>query len=199
MYKLCTFFLISYFSYDIFKVIYIYSVNMAQKTEKLYEGIRKVKHDLVYKLEKRRSKKNFIILIAGGSASGKTSLIAERIQDIYEKDALILSMDNYYLGKDHVEKNKISFDDPGALDLKLFKKHLKALKNGETIESPVYDFKKSARSKKTLKIKPKKIIIVEGLYALHDTLHKVGDYKVFVDLGTHGRLLRRIFRDVHRT
>ncbi|MDC0506077.1 hypothetical protein OAN96_00605 [Candidatus Gracilibacteria bacterium] len=172
---------------------------MTQETQKLYEGIRKVKQDLVNKLENRRSKKNFVVLIAGGSASGKTSLIAERIQDMYKKDSLILSMDNYYKGTEYVKKHKLSFDDPEALDIKLFRKHLKALKAGETIKSPVYSFKKSVRTDKTTTIRPKKIIIVEGLYALHDNLHTVGDYKVFVDLGTHGRLLRRIFRDVHRT
>jgi len=172
---------------------------MTAKTEKLYEGIRKVKQDLAHKLQNRRSKKNFIVLIAGWSASGKTSLIAERIQDIYKKDSIILSMDNYYKWAEYVKKNKLSFDDPDALDIKLFKKHLRELKNGETIKSPVYSFKKSIRTDKTLTIKPKKVIIVEGLYALHSSLCGVGDYKIFVDLGTHGRLLRRIFRDVHRT
>ena len=171
---------------------------MTIKTEKLYEWIRKIKHDLADKI-KPKSKYNFVILIAGWSASGKTSLIAERIRDIYKKDSIILSMDNYYMWAEHVKKHQISFDDPEALDLKLFKKHLRALRRWETIQSPVYSFKKSQRSQKTLTIKPKKIIIVEWLYALHDSIHTVWDYKVFVDLGTHGRLLRRIFRDVHRT
>ncbi len=171
---------------------------MTQKTEKLYEWIRRVKHDLKNLID-LKSKDNFVVLIAGWSASGKTSLIAERIQDIYEDDSIILSMDNYYKWAEYVTKHKLSFDDPEALDIKLFKKHLKALKSWEVIESPIYSFKKSARTKKTLTISPKKVIIVEWLYALHDSLHKVGDYKIFVDLGTHGRLLRRIFRDVHRT
>ncbi len=199
MYIFCTFFLISYINYANIKLYYFVFLYMAQETQKLYEWIRKVKQDLAHKINNRRSKKNFVILIAGWSASGKTSLIAERIQDIYKKDSLILSMDNYYKWAEYVKKHNLSFDDPAALDIKLFKKHLKALKDGEAIKSPVYSFKKSMRTDKTITIKPKKIIIVEWLYALHDNLHKVGDYKVFVDLGTHGRFLRRIFRDVHRT
>ncbi|MCD5380775.1 CYTH domain-containing protein [Candidatus Gracilibacteria bacterium] len=165
--------------------------------EKLYEGIRKVKQDI--KKLNNNTKSNIIILIAGGSASGKTSLIAKRIIAKYKKESVLLSMDNYYIGAEFVKKNKLTFDEPHALDLPLFFKHLKELKSGKDIHSPVYNFKTGERTDKYTKISAKKIIVVEGLFALHESIVKLGDYKIFVDLGTHGRILRRIFRDVDRT
>jgi len=108
-------------------------------------------------------------------------------------------MDNYYIGADFVQKNNLTFDEPKALDLELFKKHLKELQKWKEIHSPVYDFKIWERTDQYTKISAKKIIVVEWLFALHDSIVPLGDYKIFVDLWTHGRILRRIFRDVDRT
>ena len=168
------------------------------KKEKLYEGIFKIKKDLKNILDLKKDK-NYVILVSGGSASGKTSPIAKKIAKLYEKDSILLSMDNYYRWEKYVLENWISFDDPSALDLDLFFKHLKNLKSWKKIDSPIYDFKKSKRSDETISINPKKVIIVEGLYALCDKLVKLWDYKIFVDLWTHGRILRRLFRDIKRT
>lgn len=164
---------------------------------KLYEWIIKIKKDIAKLVEK--SENNIVILIAGGSASWKTSLIAKRILNKYKEKALILSMDNYYIWAEYVKKNNLSFDEPKALDLDLFKSHLAKLKSWEKIFSPIYDFKKSERSDSFIEINPKKIIIVEWLFALKDNIAKLWDYKIFIDLWTHWRVLRRIFRDIDRT
>ena len=167
------------------------------KKEKLYEWIREVKQQ-IKKLNKQTSD-NIIVLIAGWSASWKTSLIAKRIISKYKDESVLLSMDNYYIWSDFVKKNNLTFDEPKALDLDLFKKHLQELKSGKKIHSPVYDFKTWERTSQYTKISSKKIIVVEWLFALHESIVDLGDYKIFVDLGTHWRILRRIFRDVDRT
>jgi len=167
------------------------------ESKKLYEWIRIIKNEISELL--KNSNKNIIILIAWWSASWKTSLIAKRILNKYKEDALLLSMDNYYIGGDFVKKNNLTFDEPAALDLELFKNHLEKLKSWKSINSPIYDFKKSERTSKIQKIKPNKIIIVEWLFALEKDIAKLGDYKIFVDLWTHWRVLRRIFRDIDRT
>ncbi len=165
--------------------------------EKLYEWIRKVKKEI--KKLYNTSDDCIVILIAWGSASGKTSLIAKRIISKYKKQALLLSMDNYYIWADFVKKNNLTFDEPKALDLDLFVKHLCELKGWKSIRMPLYDFKVWERSDKYKKIKPKKIIVVEWLFALAENIRVLWNYKIFVDLWTHGRILRRIFRDVDRT
>ena len=165
--------------------------------QKLYEWIRIVKKEISKLIEK--SDKNIVILIAWGSASGKTSLIAKRILNKYKNKAILLSMDNYYIWADYVKKNNITFDEPKALDLELFKSDLSKLKSWKIIHSPIYDFKKWERTDDFEKIKPNKIIIVEWLFALEENIAQLWDYKIFVDLWTHWRVLRRIFRDIDRT
>ena len=96
------------------------------KIEKLYEWIRKIKNDIT-KL-KNNTKWNIVILIAWWSASGKTSLIAKRILNKYKDEAILLSMDNYYIWAKFVKKNNISFDEPKAIDLELFRSDLCKLK-----------------------------------------------------------------------
>ena len=165
--------------------------------QKLYEWIRIVKNEISELIKK--SNGNIVILIAWGSASGKTSLIAKRILNKYKNESILLSMDNYYIWADYVKKNNISFDEPKALDLELFKSDLCKLKSWKIIHSPIYDFKNWERSEKFKKIEPNKIIIVEWLFALEKNISKLWDYKIFVDLWTHWRVLRRIFRDIDRT
>ena len=156
------------------------------------------------------AKRPVIVLVAGGSASGKTSIIAERMKKIFELShtVLLLSMDDYYCGVPFmdVEKAKgriLNWDEPDALELSLLRKHLMQLKSGQAIEKPIYDFKTGTRSGVVgVGISPLQswdIVIVEGLFALHDKLVNWGDVKVFVDIGVHGRIVRRILRDVQRT
>ncbi|NDK08958.1 hypothetical protein EOM39_07015, partial [Candidatus Gracilibacteria bacterium] len=104
-----------------------------------------------------------------------------------------------YRGKEYYDKYKLNFDQPEALNLDLFVEHLSKLKAGETVKIPEYDFKNSRPILDKIEVVPKKIIIIEGLFALYDKIATLGDIKVFVDLGTHGRILRRILRDVKRT
>jgi len=144
-----------------------------------------------------------VVKIAGGSASGKTSAVAAKVKEEFGDDALILSMDDYYRGKTYMENQArngivLNWDQPEALNLELLQKHLEQLKRGETIQKPVYNMKIS-EADKVEEVKPKRVIIVEGLFALNDIIKEQGDVKAFVDIGTHGRILRRLLRDIERT
>ena len=138
------------------------------------------------------------MLIAWWTASGKTSAVAQKLNDFFS-DSQILSMDNYYKWKKFVEENNLNFDQPEALDLDLFFKNLKDLKSGKTVKTPEYDFKNSKPIFDKLTIKPSKIIIVEWLFALNEKIIELWDYKIFVELWVHSQILRRLFRDVDRT
>lgn len=148
------------------------------------------------------STKCFFVLIAGGSASGKTSQVALKLKDFFQKDSMVISMDDYFLGNssDSLKKigDNINWDHPNNLDFDLLKKHIGLLRAGKNIDKPIYSFRKSERIGYE-KISPKKIIIIEGLFALSDDFKNFGNYKIFVDIGTHGRVLRRIIRDMERT
>lgn len=144
-----------------------------------------------------------LVEVAGSSASGKTSAVAKKIKEVFGDEAIIFSMDDYYRGRtfmdSEVEKgNTLNWDQPEALNLELLQKQLKTLKNGEQIEKPVYSFNTSEPTGTEI-IQPSRVIIVEGLFALNDIVAKEGDVKAFVDIGTHGRILRRMLRDIERT
>ncbi|MFH0873792.1 MAG: class IV adenylate cyclase [Candidatus Komeilibacteria bacterium] len=150
-----------------------------------------------------QSEGNVVVEIAGGSASGKTSAIADTIKRIFGEEAMILSADDYYRGKPFMiaeakKGNVLNWDQPEAINLPLFREHLEQLKRGQEIAKPSYDFK-TAEVTGTETVKPKKIIIAEGLFVLDDTVKDVGDVKAFIDIGTHGRIVRRLLRDVERT
>lgn len=185
-----------------------YGRNLAAK-EKFKEipeyDLEKGVEEVVEMIQEKSSEKEgpIIVEIAGGSASGKTSAVAAKIKEKFGDEAIILSMDDYYRGKTFMEEeekrgNILNWDQPEALNLPLLKEHLKALKEGKPIEKPVYDMKVSEPTK-TETLKPSKIIIVEGLFALNDQIKEEGDVKAFVDIGTHGRILRRLLRDIERT
>jgi len=167
----------------------------------LQEGLGILVDKIKSKAEK--SKEPIIVQIAGGSASGKTSEVSDKVKKVFGHDSITLSMDDYYRGKTFMESeaqkgNNLNWDQPEALNLELLQKHLKQLKNGQEIEKPVYDMKISEPAR-TENVKPAKIIIIEGLFALNDKIEKQGDVKAFVDIGTHGRILRRLLRDIERT
>ncbi|MDD4141335.1 MAG: uridine kinase [Bacteroidales bacterium] len=141
-----------------------------------------------------------IIGIAGGSGSGKTTVVRE-IERGLPKDAVsIISLDSYYKDNGHLsdeEKKKINFDHPSSFEFKLLNKHLDDLIAGKSIEMPIYSYVTCARAKETITVEPKKIIIVEGIMALaNPTLRKKLDIKVFVDADSDDRLMRIIGRDV---
>ncbi len=167
----------------------------------LKEGVQKLIE--IIQGEKDKTKKNLLIGIAGGSASGKTSAVAAQVESSYSNESLIISLDDYYKGKTFMDQeaekgNILNWDQPEALDLDLFKEHLAALKNNQIIEKPIYDMK-IGEAEKTEKVIPKKIIITEGLFALHNKIKDEQDIRSFVEIGTHGRILRRLLRDVKRT
>lgn len=144
-----------------------------------------------------------IVEVAGGSTSGKTSAVAAKLKEMFGEEAMIFSMDDYYHGKTFMEGetqkgNVLNWDQPEALNLQLFREHLSELKSGQSIQKPIYSFKTSEPTG-TEELQPRRVIIVEGLFALDEAVKSEGDVKAFVDIGMHGRILRRLLRDVERT
>ena len=144
-----------------------------------------------------------VIGIAGGTASGKTT-IARKIYDAaLEKGSVaILRMDDYYKAMDHLtleERRKTNFDHPDSYDIELILKHVNDLKNGKPIEKPIYDFVISNRSKETETINPSNVIILEGilLFAV-PILREAFDIKIFVDTEDDIRFIRRLKRDIEK-
>lgn len=143
--------------------------------------------------------KTTIIGIAGGTGSGK-STFTDRIKNYFGDKIAIIYHDNYYKpggGLSLSERKKVNYDHPDSLETTLLVEHLKQLKNGETIKSPIYDYSMHDRTNETSTIKPKKVIIVEGILALADeSLRNMLDIKIFIEADADVRILRRILRDV---
>lgn len=156
---------------------------------------------IVEQIEILKEKKSgvFTILIAGGTASGKTTL-AEKLREYYENEATLISMDDFYIGRLYSEEHGYNFDQPESLDILRLSQNLKELQGGWTTTIPIYSFKEDGGKRIGYKKVPSsKIIIVEGLFALYETLLSYGDLKVFVKTDSHGRGFRRLLRDVKRT
>lgn len=143
--------------------------------------------------------KPYIIGIAGGSGSGK-STFAKRIMEAYPNDVSMISCDNYYLPHDDLtieERAHINYDAPEALELDLMARHLTMLRSGEAVTCPVYDFTRHTRSDKTVEITPRPIILIDGILILHDaTLRDCMDLKIYVETDADERILRRARRDI---
>ena len=140
-----------------------------------------------------------VIGIAGGTGSGKTTLMNQLINK-FSNDITVLSHDNYYKRHDELtyeQRSQLNYDEPAALETDLMARHLDKLRQGETIECPVYDFTQHNRSNETITIAPKKVIIVEGILIFENKpLRDLMDIKIFVDTDADVRLCRRIKRDV---
>ena len=140
-----------------------------------------------------------IIGIAGGTGSGKTTLVA-KIAEKMSQEVLVISQDSYYKDNANLsyeERCTINFDHPNALDFELLFQHLNALKKGQSIEQPVYSFIEHTRMKETLTISPKKVILLEGILVLaNSNVRSLMDAKIFVDADSDERLIRRLKRDV---
>ena len=140
-----------------------------------------------------------VIGIAGGTGSGKTTLMNNLIQR-FEGQVTVLSHDNYYRRNDHLtyeQRCQINYDEPAALETDLMARHLEQLRRGESIQCPVYDFSQHNRSNETITISPTSVIIVEGILIFEDeALRDLMDIKIFVDTDADVRLCRRIKRDV---
>ena len=139
--------------------------------------------------------------IAGGTGSGKTTLL-NRIVKQFSGEISVVYYDNYYKAHNELpyeERAKLNYDHPDAFDTDLVISHINKLKNGESVQCPVYDYSIHNRSDKTVEIKPSKVIIVEGILVFHDPeLCKLLDIKIFVDTDADVRILRRIMRDVQQ-
>ena len=139
-----------------------------------------------------------IVGIAGGSASGKTTIV-NRIKESFGDDILVISHDSYYKAHDDLsyeERSRLNYDHPASFDTERMIADVKKLINGEEIDIPVYDYTVHNRSDQTIHVKPKKVIIVEGILILENKeLRDLMDIKVFVDTDADERLIRRIERD----
>ena len=141
-----------------------------------------------------------IIGIAGGTGSGKTTVVRNILKHLNTENVLVVSQDNYY--KDHnelslEERQKINFDHPRSIDFELLTEHVMKLKKGEVINQPVYSFITHSRTDETLVTHPKNVIIVEGILVLtNPELRELFDVKIFVHADSDERLIRRIQRDI---
>ena len=141
-----------------------------------------------------------IIGIAGGTGSGKTTVVKKIAKALPAHCAAIIPLDSYYNDTTILtpeERAAINFDHPDAFDWKLLTEHIRMLKNGEAVEQPTYSYIESNRQKETIHVEPKPVIIIEGIMALHyKKLRDMMDLKIFVDTDDDVRLIRNIRRDV---
>ena len=140
-----------------------------------------------------------VILIGGGSASGKTYTLNKVMEKLPKDKVTVISLDDYY--KDFSilpmeERAKVNFDHPKAFDWPLIREQIGTLKRGETISKPKYDFVIHGRSKEVDIVEPKELIIIEGIMALvNKDLRAIGDLSIFINASRERRLVRRIERD----
>lgn len=141
-----------------------------------------------------------IIGIAGGTGSGKTTVVRKIVEALPPHHVVVVPLDSYYNDTTHMteeERHAINFDHPDAFDWKLLVKHMNDLRNGIAVEQPTYSYIKCNRLKETLHIEPRPVIIIEGIMTLlNKKLRDMMDLKLFVDTDSDERLIRNIQRDV---
>ena len=141
-----------------------------------------------------------IIGIAGGSGSGKSTVVKQVIKHLPKEAVTVIPQDAYYKDNGHKsagERAKINFDHPSSIEWGLLIKHLETLKSGTSIEMPIYSYVTCARSMETVTVNPSKVILVEGILILSNPrLRQKMDIKVFVDADGDDRLMRIIWRDI---
>jgi uridine kinase len=144
--------------------------------------------------------KTTFIGVAGGTGSGKTTVAEIIMKSLGDKKTAIISMDSYYKdfpGLTLEERKKINYDHPSVFDIDLLENHIKDLREGKSIDLPIYSFEKYERTSKFERLHPKPIIIVEGILLFYyDNIRKYFDIKIFVDTDPDVRMIRRINRDV---
>ena len=146
--------------------------------------------------------KNILVIgIAGGTGSGKTTLMKNLVER-FSGDVTVISHDNYYRRHDDLpyeQRCRLNYDEPAALETDLMARHLDQLRHGQAIACPVYDFTVHNRSEETITIQPKPVIIVEGILIFeNEALRNLMDIRIFVDTDADVRLCRRIIRDVNQ-
>lgn len=145
--------------------------------------------------------KPLLILVAGGSASGKSTVVQEILEKAGLDDVLIIKHDDYYLDQSDLpleERYQTNYDHPSSLDNDLLFDHLNELLLGKSIEKPTYDFVMHTRAKVVEKISPKPIIIIEGILILeNEKIRNLSDINLFVELDDDTRFIRRLLRDMN--
>jgi uridine kinase len=141
-----------------------------------------------------------IVGIAGGTGSGKTTVV-KKVKDRFpNEDVIVIPQDAYYKDNGHIpleERQKVNFDHPDSLEFSLLIDHLEKLRKGQNIEMPIYSYLTCLRSKETITVKPARVVLVEGIMILVDSnLRNLLDIKVFVDADADDRLGRVIQRDI---
>ncbi|MGL5262430.1 MAG: uridine kinase, partial [Bacteroides sp.] len=141
-----------------------------------------------------------IIGIAGGTGSGKTTVVRKIVESLPAGEVVLLPLDSYYKDSSHVpveERQNINFDHPDAFEWSLLAKHVATLKEGKAIEQPTYSYLTCTRQNETIHIAPRNVVIIEGILALSNKkLRDMMDLKVFVDADPDERLIRVIQRDI---
>lgn len=141
-----------------------------------------------------------IIGIAGGTGSGKTTVVNQIIEELKNEEVDVISQDSYYQDTTHLtyeQRVKINFDHPKSIDFDLLVQHLKELKAGNNIQQPVYSFKEHNRTGETIEVHPRKVVIVEGILILtHPEVRDMFDIKIYVHADSDERLIRRLKRDI---
>ena len=142
----------------------------------------------------------FIIGIAGGTGSGKTTVVRKLIERLPGNDIVVIPQDSYYKDASELpleERRKINFDHPDAFEWPLLEQHIRQLREGQAIEQPTYDYISCTRQETTIHIEPREVVIIEGILALCDpSLRQQMDLRIFVDADADDRLIRVIKRDV---
>ncbi|MCH5345764.1 MAG: uridine kinase [Muribaculaceae bacterium] len=140
-----------------------------------------------------------IIGIAGGTGSGKTTVVNKIINALPPGEVAVLPQDSYYKDSSHIppeERSKINFDEPAAIEWTLLEQHIRDLREGHTIQMPTYSYLTCTRQEKTIPVEPRDVVIVEGILVLSQpSMRDVMDVKVFVDADPDDRLIRVISRD----
>ncbi len=141
-----------------------------------------------------------VIGIAGGTGSGKTTVVRKIIDRLPADEVVVLPQDSYYRDSSHIpleERFDINFDHPNAIEFDLLVDHIKELKKGNSIEQPIYSYLTCTRAEETVSISPRDVVIIEGILVLtHPELRDLMDLKVFVDTDPDDRLIRVINRDI---
>ncbi len=142
----------------------------------------------------------FVIGIAGGTGSGKTTVTEAVINAVGSQHVALLPMDNYYKDNSHLsleERRELSYDHPDAFDLELYLKHIRQLVSGRAVSIPVYSFKEYTRARETIEVQPAPVVVLEGIMLLVDeALRAQMNLKVFVDTDADVRFIRRLQRDL---
>ena len=140
-----------------------------------------------------------VIGIAGGTGSGKTTVVRKIMEALPPGEVSVIPQDCYYKDNAHIpleERLKMNYDEPASIEWTLLTKHLQELKEGKTVQMPTYDFITCSRLKETITLHPTEVVVVEGILVLTDkTLRDMTDVKVFVDAEADERLIRVISRD----